>query len=263
MYGAIVGDIAGSRHEHAGTKYMDFPFPDERSFVTDDSVLTAATAEAILYSQGGEPDYGRAYMSWARRYPGAGFGGSFREWMHGGGPGRIPGPYGSYGNGSAMRVSPVGHLFNSESEVLDQAEASASVTHDHSEGIKGAQAAALAVFEARSPDSQSHAVADGIAKRFGYELSESTDVLRESYAFDVTCQGTMPAALLCVREATDFEHGIRLAVSLGGDADTLACIVGSICEPLFGGVPDPLRRFARSKMPGDMRRIVDAFEEVT
>lgn len=260
MYGAITGDIAGSRHEHAGTKRLDFPFPDERSYITDDSVLTAATAEAILYSGDGIPDYGAAYASWARRYPGAGYGASFIKWMHAASGGTVPRPYRSYGNGSAMRVSPVGWLFDSDDDVLHEAGKSAAVTHDHPEGVKGAQAVALAVLRARGGASGPE-IAGEIASRFGYTLAPNTDELRRDYEFDVTCQGTLPAALLCVQEATDFENAVRLAVSLGGDADTLACIVGSIVEPIFG-VPDELRRFARTKMPGDMRRLVDAFEQV-
>ena len=308
MYGAIIGDLAGSRHEHAGTKRMDFPFPDERSFLTDDSILTAATAEAILEGSAGYPDYGAAYAKWALRYPNSGYGGSFRDWIDAARAGRTPPAYGSFGNGSAMRVSPVGWLFETEAEVLEHAEASAAVTHDHPEGIKGAQAVALAVFRARTEaaaergnadvrtapgtptgppardaslddailaagdrsggpaagraDHDGARLATDIAKRFGYELPDSLDEFRETYTFDVTCQGTLPAALACVRDATDFEHSIRLAVSLGGDADTLACIVGSICEPLFGGVPSDLRRFARAKMPVDIRRIADTFDEL-
>ncbi len=260
MYGAITGDIAGSRHEHAGTKRLDFPFPDERSYITDDSVLTAATADAILYSGDGIPDYGTAYATWARKYPGAGYGGSFIKWMHAASGSRVPPPYGSFGNGSAMRVSPVGWLFDSDDDVLREAENSAAVTHDHREGIKGAQAVALAVLRARGGASAPE-IAEEIAERFGYTLAAGTDELRREYTFDVTCQGTLPAALRCVHEATDFEHAVRLAVSLGGDADTLGCIVGSIVEPIFG-VPEELRRFARTKMPGDMRRLVDAFEQV-
>ncbi len=260
MYGAIVGDIAGSRHEHAGTKRLDFPFPDERSHITDDSVLTAATAEAILYSGDGVPDYGAAYLSWARRYPGAGYGGGFKKWMQAASGASVPPAYGSYGNGSAMRVSPVGWLFDSDDDVLREAESSAAVTHNHREGVKGAQAVALAVLRAREglngPD-----LAAEIARRFGYELAPSTDELRREYRFDATCKGTVPAALLCVREADGFEHGVRLAVSLGGDADTLACIAGSILEPVFG-IPDEIRRFARTKIPGDIRRLLDAFEQV-
>lgn len=299
MYGAIIGDLAGSRHEFAGTKRMDFLFPDERSFLTDDSILTAATAEAILEGSAAYPDYGAAYAKWALRYPNSGYGGRFREWIEAARSGRTPAPYGSFGNGSAMRVSPVGWLFDREDEVLEHAEASAAVTHDHPEGIRGAQAVALAVFRARgavdasaekigsgggaagstgkaqSPSgagtssttgsgetSAGGGLAEEIASRFGYELPGDLDEFCRTYTFDETCQGTLPAALACVRDANDFEHAIRLAVSLGGDADTLACIVGSICEPLFGGVPDELRRFARAKMPGDIRRLADTFDEL-
>ncbi len=255
---------------------MDFPFPDERSFITDDSILTAATAEAILEGSAAFPDYGAAYAKWSLRYPNSGFGGRFREWMESARTGRTPAPYGSVGNGSAMRVSPVAWLFDREDDVLEHAEASAAVTHDHPEGIKGAQAVALAVFRARAGEAGRAGDSEGdgaieyagarlatqIASRFGYDLPDDLDEFRNTYAFDETCQGTLPAALACVRDATGFEHALRLAVSLGGDADTLACIVGSICEPLFGGVPDELRRFARSKMPGDIRRIADIFDEL-
>ena len=250
MIGAIIGDIAGSAFEHAAVKRTDFPWFPPGSRFTDDTVLTIATADALL---SGEP-YDAAYRRWGRRYPNAGYGGAFRRWLAAEGAG----PYGSWGNGSAMRVSPVAWVSDSVDEVLAEAERSAAVTHDHEEGIKGAQAAALAVFRGRTgagkPD-----IREEITRRFGYELSRTVDQIRPWYEFDVSCQGSVPEALIAFLDACDFEEAIRAAISLGGDADTQAAIAGAAAAAFAGGVPEWLEHEARRRLPPDMLDVLDRF----
>jgi ADP-ribosylglycohydrolase len=211
MLGAIIGDVIGSVHEHAGTKTTQFPLFTEHSRFTDDTVLTIATADALLT----HGDYARAYREWACRYPHAGYGKMFKRWM------RDPnqGPYQSFGNGSAMRVSPIAQALHSAGEILEEARRSASVTHDHPEGIRGAQAVALTVFLARSGASRKE-IGVEIASRFGYDLARSIDDIRPTYTFDVTCQGSVPEAIIAFLETDDLESAVRSAISLGGDADT-------------------------------------------
>ena len=229
MLGAIAGDIFGAAYEGHPLKREDFDVFDAPRFFTDDTVLTVATADALL----GDGDYAEAYRRWGRRYPNRGYGGTFRLWLEG----QIEGPYNSFGNGSAMRVSPVGWAFDTLEETLAEAERSAAVTHDHPEGIKGAQAAAAAVFLARHGATKQE-IRTQISDWFGYDLDRSIAEIRPHYSFDVTCQGSVPEALIAFLDADDFEHALRLAISLGGDADTQAAIAGSVAEAYFGGVPD-------------------------
>jgi ADP-ribosylglycohydrolase len=236
MLGAIAGDIIGSVYEHRPTKTPDFrPLISGASHFTDDTVLTVATADAIL----GDGDYASAYRRFGRRHPNAGYGKSFRHWLH------TPdaGPYGSWGNGSAMRVSPVGWAFDSESEVLAEAERSAAATHDHAEGIRGAQAVALAVYLARHGVGN-EAIRSEIAARFGYDLARTVEEIRPGYRFQVSCQESVPEAIAAFLDSTGFEDAVRLAISLGGDADTQAATAGSIAEAAYGGVPEPISRAA-------------------
>jgi ADP-ribosylglycohydrolase len=250
MLGAIVGDVVGSVHEYRPHKSVDFPLLQPNSCFTDDTVLTIATARAIL---SGEP-YERAYLELGRRYPRAGYGGQFRQWLaH-----DEPRPYGSYGNGSAMRVSPVGLAFDTVERVLAEAERSAAVTHDHPEGVRGAQAVALAVFRARQGTSKA-AIRSELEARFGYNLSRTIDTIRPGYTFDVTCQGSVPEALIAFLEARSTEHAIRLAVSLGGDADTLAAIAGSVAEPFHKDLPEPVIASVRALLPEEFLEAIDAF----
>ena len=203
MIGAIIGDVIGSVHEHTATKTTDFPLFVPGSRFTDDTVLTIATADALLT----DGDYARAYREWGNRYPRAGYGGAFKRWL------RTPGegPYGSFGNGSAMRVSPVAYAFDSVAEVLAEAKRSAAVTHDHPEGINGAQATALAVYLARTGVSRAE-IRTEIVSRFGYDLSRTIEEIRPSYAFDVKCQGSVPEALTAFFETEDLEGAIRVAI---------------------------------------------------
>lgn len=219
--------------------------------LTDDTVLTLATAEALL---SGEP-YDRAYRRWGNRYPQAGYGGTFRRWL------RDPdaGAYQSWGNGSAMRVSPVAFARHSADAVLEEAERSAAVTHDHPEGIKGAQAAALAVYLARSGTSKVE-IRRELAERFGYDLSRTIEEIRPSYRFDVSCQGSVPEALISFLDTPDLETAIRTAISLGGDADTQAAIAGATAAAFDGRIPEELDAECRRRLPQEMLEVVVAFE---
>ncbi len=251
MIGAIAGDILGSTFEHQGVKTTDFPlFPDGSTF-TDDSVLTVATAFSLLT----DADYAANYRLFGRLYPLAGYGANFKKWT-------IQadlGPYNSWGNGSAMRVSPVGWAFETAAEVLAAAEKSAAVTHDHPEGIKGAQAVALAVFMARKDESKD-AIKAAISAQFGYDLDRTTDGIRPDYAFDVSCQGSVPESLICFLESDNWLEAVRLAISLGGDADTMACIAGAVAEAFYGGVPAEIDQSVRGILPAHMGDIVTDFE---
>lgn len=251
MIGAIVGDVVGSVHEFRPHKSTDFPLLQPRSTFTDDTVLTIATASAILTRQ----PYGDAYLEFGRRYPRRGYGGSFHRWLHS----SNPKPYGSYGNGSAMRVSPVGLAFDTVERVLAEAGRSAAPTHDHPEGIKGAQAVALAVFRARHRVPKAD-IRREIEERFGYDLSRSVAEIRPAYRFDETCQGSVPEALTAFLEATSAEDAIRLAVSLGGDADTLAAIAGSIAQPFHRDLPADLIARVRALLPAEFVEIIEMFE---
>lgn len=250
MLGAIAGDIIGSIYEHSPIKTRDFPLFDPRCRFTDDSVLTIAVAGSILGGTG----YRENLRELGRRYPDAGYGGTFRRWLFA----DDPRPYHSWGNGSAMRVSPVGFAFDTPEKVLEEARRSAAVTHDHPEGIKGAQATALAVFLARTGHGREE-IRREIAARFGYDLERSLDAIRPGYGFDVSCQGTVPEAIIAFLESGSYEDTVRNAISLGGDSDTLACIAGGIAEAFYGGIPADIRKRALAALPGDLRSITERF----
>ena len=249
MIGAIAGDIIGSVYEASPIKTKDFPLFHRHCSFTDDSVLTVAVADAIL---NGRP-YGDALHEIGRRYPRAGYGATFIRWLHS----SEPEPYNSWGNGSAMRVSPVGFAFNSKDDVLLEAKASAEVSHNHPEGIKGAQAVALAIFLARSGSSKEQ-IRARIARDFDYDLNRRIDDIRPSYAFDVSCQGSVPEALIAFFDGESWEDVVRNAVSLGGDSDTQACIAGAVAEA-FHGVPEEIRQKTLEHLPTDLREITEAF----
>lgn len=251
MLGAIAGDMIGSVYEHHPIKSMDFPLFQPASRFTDDTVLTCAVAYAVLSGE----EYGPVIKRFGRSYPGAGFGSSFRRWLIA--PSYFS--YGSWGNGSAMRVSPVGFAFETEEEVLREARRSAEVTHSHPEGIKGAQAVALAVFMARSGAAKAE-IRREIQHRFEYDLSQTLDEIRPTYEMDVSCQGSVPQAVTAFLESDGVEDAIRKAISLGGDADTLACMAGGIAQAFYGGVPDQIARFTRMRLPQELLQVVDDFE---
>jgi ADP-ribosylglycohydrolase len=219
MLGAIAGDIIGSVYEARSVKTINFELFPSRARFTDDTALTLATAEALL----GDGDYAGAYRRYGRAFPNAGYGGSFFGWLFS----EHAGPYHSWGNGAAMRVSPVGFALETVEGVLAEAAKSASVTHSHPEGIKGAQATALAVFLARSGERRAK-IKSEIQRRFGYDLGRSIDAIRPGYCFDVSCQGSVPESLIAFLESTDYESAVGNAISLGGDADTVACIAGVV-----------------------------------
>jgi len=256
MFGAIAGDIIGSVYEgkkawqHSRTPHFA-PLFHPRARATDDTVLTVAVAESILRGD----DLVDRLKDYARSYPGAGYGGTFRRWAES----EDRAPYSSWGNGAAMRVSPVGFAYDILDEVLLQARRTAEVTHDHPEGIRGAQATAAAVYLARTGSGKDE-IREYIERKFGYDLSARLDDIRPGFRFDVSCLGTVPPAILAFLESTDYEHAIRLAVSLGGDADTLACIAGGIAQAYYGGVPGPIREQAWERLDDDLRGVIEEFE---
>ena len=252
MLGAIAGDIIGSVHEWAGTKTKDFPLylPDCR--FTDDTVLSVAVAECLL--RGG--DYAVLYRRYFQAYPGAGYGGTFLRWA----ASAAVGPYQSWGNGSAMRVSPVGYYGNSLDEVLAEARRSAEVTHNHAEGIKGAQATAAAIFLARTGHEKS-GIREYVEQTFGYDLKQRLEEIRPAYKFDVSCQGSVPQSIIAFFESEDYEDAVRNAISLGGDADTMACIVGGIAAAYYGVIPAEIREQTLARLDDQMRSVVEEFTE--
>ncbi len=250
MRGAILGDLIGSAYEFENTLDVNFPLFSSRSRFTDDTVLTAATAQAILDAA----SYAAAYRDWYHSYPQAGYGARFAAWA----ASDSPEPYHSFGNGSAMRISPISWAFDSAEEVLEQANASASCTHNHPEGVKGAQAAALAGFLARKGASKP-AIRQEMDSRFGYDLRRGVKDLRAEHRWDVSCQGTLPAALTVFLESADYPSAIRNAVSIGGDSDTIACITGGIAEAFYGGVPEGWWREAESRLDERLRAVIARF----
>ena len=250
MMGAIAGDIIGSVHEIAGTKTKDFPlFGPEHRF-TDDTVLTVAVAEWLM----DDTDLVETLQRYVYRYPEAGYGGSFMHWAF---AGSIE-PYNSWGNGSAMRVSPVAWACDSLEDVLRLAEQSAAVTHNHPEGIRGAQAAAAAMFLARTCH-EPEAIQEYIEQTFGYDLSTPLDDIRPRYCFDVSCQGSVPQSIRAFLEADSYEETVRNAISLGGDADTMACIAGGIAQARWG-LPDDVRTCALMRLDDHLTSVVERFE---
>lgn len=244
MYGAIAGDFIGSPYEHHNIKTKDFPLFSEKSRLTDDSIMTIAVTDALIayfeYDRGtkdlsgdGDRDslknrFYLGFRKWGMRYPNAGYGGAFYKWLHAGGD-----PYNSWGNGSAMRVSPVAWYFEDINVVREVARISAEVTHNHPEGVKGAEAIASAVFMARR-GFMKRDIKDYIVTEFGYDLSKTTDQIRPDYTFDVSCQGSVPQAIRAFIDGIDFEDVVRNAVSIGGDSDTIACMAGAIAAAYYG-----------------------------
>jgi len=252
MLGAIVGDVIGSVHEGAGTKTKQFPLFIAESTFTDDSVLTVAIADWMLNGE----DLVDLLHAYTHAYPHRGYGGFYHRWA----TARVREPYNSFGNGAAMRVSPVGFAFSSMDEVLAWARRSAEVTHNHPEGIKGAQAIAAAVYLARRVRDKSQ-IRQTLASQFGYDLNVRLDEIRPGYCFDETCQGTVPQALVAFLESTDFEDAIRNAISLGGDADTLACITGGVAEAYYDGVPEELAVPVMTLLDPPMAALVRTFRQ--
>ena len=250
MLGAIIADCIGSAYEFESTKTMDFPLFTAKSAFTDDSVLTIGTAEVLLNGS----DYATVYKAYAKRFPHAGWGGMFNSWVYN----STAAPYNSFGNGSAMRVSPIAWAFESPDAVMDEAKKSAEVTHDHPEGIKGAQAAALATYFARLklPKEEIRSI---ITKTFDYDLNRTCDQIRPTYKFDVSCQGSVPEAIIAFLDSTDYENAIRLAISLGGDADTLACITGGIAQAYYPVIPKFIATTCLKMLPKNFLIVIRDF----
>lgn len=283
MLGAIVGDIVGSVYEWHNIKTKDFPLFRKDCFFTDDTVMTCAVAEAVM--NGGEADdFIDAMKKYGRMYPNAGYGGRFNAWLFSGNRE----PYNSFGNGSAMRVSPCAWMWDCgftartgmyPTNAMNMTELSSAVTHNHPEGIRGAMATAEAIFLCRfyfggycfdydrpindDPDECRKRVKEGIERRYGYDLSRKLDDIRPTYRFNETCQETVPQAIIAFLESTDFEDAIRNAISLGGDSDTLAAITGSIAEAAYG-IPDFIREQAISYLDRPLKDVLfrwEAFQE--
>jgi ADP-ribosylglycohydrolase len=231
---------------------VDFPLFSAGSRFTDDTVLTVAVADSILHRVG----YTAKLKEYYRYYPHAGYGWYFHLWASS----ESSEPYNSWGNGSAMRVSPVGFAFNTIDDVLAEAKRSAEVTHNHIEGIKGAQATAAAIFLARSGESK-HEIRRYIEKTFGYNLSEPLDSIRESYTFDVSCQGSVPQAIVAFLESENYEDAVRKAISIGGDSDTIACIAGGIAQAFYQGLPAFITSKVRAILDDRLNRVVAEFAE--
>ena len=251
MLGAIVGDIVGSVYEFDNHRSKDFPLFREDSRFTDDTILTIATADALMHH---EWDFAGKYREYGKKYPSS-YGNSFLSWIHD----DNAGPYNSFGNGSAMRVSPVAWFEKHEHRVMELAKRSAEVTHNHPEGIKGAQATAMAILWARTGVPR-HRIRRDIEQQFDYDLSASVDELRETYQYNETCQATVPEAIVCFLEATDFEDAIRNAISIGGDSDTLAAITGSIAEGKWG-VPEEIWNQSKRKLDEKLRIALELFQK--
>lgn len=250
LLGAVAGDVIGSVYEFSRQKEYDFPLFCEESKVTDDSVLTVAVAAAILH--GG--NYLESIRAYARAYPDRGYGGFFRKWIYA----EDPRPYNSFGNGSAMRVSAVGWAFDTVEEVLSEAERSAAITHNHAEGIKGAQATALSVFLARKGQSK-ESIKREIVARFGYDLKRTLAAIRPMYEFNESCQETVPEAIIAFLESEGYVDSIRKTISLGGDADTLAAITGAIAEAYYGSVPIEIAAEVRERVPARLWSVIEEF----
>ncbi len=250
VMGAICGDIIGSFYEFRATKDHDFPLFTWKSSFTDDTVCTVALADAL--SRGEE--YAGSLRLWCRKYPRAGYGGWFQRWFR-----EDDAPaYNSYGNGSAMRVSAAGAYARSLGEALELAKKSAEITHNHPEGIKGAQAVAAAIYYARKGKSKTE-IKEIVEELFGYDLNRTIEEMRPGYRFDVSCQGSVPESIICFLESTDYEDAVRNAVSMGGDADTMGAIAGGIAAAYYKEIPAKILDECLSRLPEEMKETVTAF----
>ena len=264
MLGAIIGDTCGSVYEFRSQKFDDpkaVSLVEEDCFFTDDSVMSIAVAETILC----KGDYATVLQKWGRKYPNAGYASMFYEWIFT----ENPQPYNSWGNGSAMRVSPVGWAFDTLEETLAEAKRSAECTHNHPEGIKGAQATAASIFLARNAATKAE-IKDFVTKTFGYDLERTIDEIRPGYQFEVSCQKSVPESIIAFLESESFDHALQLAISLGGDADTQACIAGSIAEAFYQnaeyqnagkGIPQELAAFVLCRLTPEIRDVIAQFQE--
>ena len=248
MIGAIAGDMIGSPYEMHPIKHINFD--SVVSAFTDDTVLTVAVAYLIL----NEADIASSLKKFAEKYFNSSYGAGFRKWIRS----WDNKPYNSFGNGSAMRVSPVGFAYDSVEEVLHQAKRTAEVTHNHPEGIKGARATALAIYLARAGESKD-TIRKEITDRFSYDLNRTVDEIRPNYSFDVTCQGSVPESIIAFLDSESWEDAVKKSISLGGDADTMACITGGIAQAYYREIPENIVEDVTNKLPPDLREILNEF----
>ncbi|MGV8944868.1 MAG: ADP-ribosylglycohydrolase family protein [Lutibacter sp.] len=257
MIGAIIGDIVGSVYEFDNHKSKEFELFHKDSTFTDDTVMTIAVADFILCDHGnpGQPRFVSYLHKWYKLYPNESYGAKFTQWIK-----QFDTldytqfkPYNSYGNGAAMKISPVADSFGS----TENAKWITEVSHNHPEGIKGAQAVTSAIFLARSKSKDE--IKKYIEKEYGYDLSRTVDELRETYEYNETCQRTVPEAIICFLESTDFEDAIRNAISIGGDSDTLACITGGIAEAYYQEIPEWILKETVNRLPKDIKEVLKAF----
>jgi ADP-ribosylglycohydrolase len=253
MLGAIIGDIAGALFEFSeiGSVPYDFDLFAPNSTFTDDSVLTCAIADAILKNR----EYADSLREYALKYPNRGYGTNFNRWILS----HSTKPLNSFGNGAAMRVSPVGWAFDTLEKTLEEAKKSATMSHNHPEGIKGAQATAVAIYLARNKKTKLE-IQKYISETFGYSISKSFSELKASYHYNEICQETVPASLICFFEGSDFESCLRLSISLGGDTDTQAAITGAIAEAYYG-IPDGFEEAALKYLPSELIEIITEFRK--
>ena len=255
MLGITIGDIVGSRFEFDNCRSTEFELFHPACDFTDDTVCATAVADWVL--QGSNSNLVPIMQDWCRRYPNpvGAYGERFQSWVQA----ASPEPYNSWGNGSAMRVAAAGWLYDTLARTREVARQTAVVTHNHAEGIKGAEATASAIFLSREGKPKEE-IKEYIVREFGYDLSRTLDEIRPHYSMDATCQGSVPEAILSFLESTDFEDAVRNAVSIGGDTDTVACIAGSIAEAFYG-VPEALKAECRRCLPQEMLAVLDAFDE--
>lgn len=249
MIGSIIGDVIGSFYEHNAVKIKNFELFKNGSKFTDDTVLTIATARAILRKE----DYGVHYRLLGQEFPTAGYGSKFSKWLTSNQP-----AYNSFGNGSAMRVSPIAYAFSDLGVILSEAKKSAEVSHNHPEGIKGAQAVAMALFLCRT-GSEKESIRTTIAEKFGYNLTRTCDEIRPKYSFDSSCQGSVPESIIAFLDSNNFEEAVRNAISLGGDADTMACIAGGLAEAFYKKIPAEFVTKAFAFLPEDFIETIEDF----
>ncbi|MBP3833067.1 MAG: ADP-ribosylglycohydrolase family protein [Bacteroidaceae bacterium] len=253
LLGAIAGDVIGSYYEHIRTKNYNFKLFRDRSMCTDDTKMTVAVADWLLQEDRSSENLVKFLKDYGGLYPG-GYGREFLNWVLS--DNNLP--YNSFGNGSAMRVSPVGWAFDTLEETLEVAKQSAEVTHNHPEGIKGAQATAACIFFARKGKSK-EGIRDYVEHTFGYDLHRTCDEIRPNYQFEISCQKSVPESIIAFLESSDYESGIRLAVSMGGDADTMGAITGSIAEAFYGGVPEHIKAEVIKRLPDEFAQVMTRF----
>ena len=255
IIGAIIGDIVGSRFEFNNYRSTDFEFLNDKCFFTDDSVMTIAVADWVTNKRQTDRHLALYLREWGRKYPNRGYGGMFLRWLL---SKELSSPYNSFGNGSAMRVSPCGFYAQSLDEALFLAKQSAEVTHNHPEGIKGAQSVAAAIYLAKTGSTKA-IIKEYIENNFGYDLSRTCDEIRRVYKFNETCQETCPEAIIAFLESHDYESAIRLGISLGGDSDTIGAITGGIASAYYG-IPDSIIEEVKRFIPFEFIDIVEKFE---